>query len=139
MDEELIEKLNNRNIPYLYYQDVDEYLDLLEENYPFNGSKINWDKTMNHKTFTIDNFEDIKNIFKTEFNTLMSEDNESNFYYIGDNITEYVYEISIINILNLIEIVFEEIPQHHYFLSKNNDKCICISMENYLDYGEKKV
>lgn len=61
-------------------------------------------------------------------------DNNLQVIYIGDNLTEFGYQFELKHIEELL-VYFLDIPQHHYFISLEGDWCMCISYENYLDFG----
>ena len=56
--------------------------------------------------------------------------------YIGDSLTENGYEFYLNDLLKIIPFLVKEIPQHHYLLSKDFEKIICISFENEIEFGE---
>jgi len=40
------------------------------------------------------------------------------------------------DLLKIIPLLIEDIPQHHYFLSQDYTKIIYISFENEIEFGE---
>ena len=56
--------------------------------------------------------------------------------YIGDSLTENGYEFYLNDLLKIIPLLIENIPQHHYFLSQDYTKIIYISFENEIEFGE---
>ncbi|MES9681106.1 rhs-associated protein, partial [Bacillus safensis] len=60
--------------------------------------------------------------------------NDLQVIYIGDNLTEFGYQFELKHLKELL-VYFLDIPQHHYFISLEGDWCICLSFENYLDFG----
>ena len=56
--------------------------------------------------------------------------------YIGDSLTENGYEFLGEDLLKIVPFLVNEIPQHHYFLSKDFKKIIYISFENEIEFGE---
>lgn len=56
--------------------------------------------------------------------------------YIGDSLTENGYEFYLNDLLKIIPLLIEDIPQHHYFLSQDYTKIIYISFENEIEFGE---
>ena len=55
--------------------------------------------------------------------------------YIGDSLTENGYEFFGEDLLKIVPFLVNEIPQHHYLLSKDFKKIICISFENEIEFG----
>ena len=56
--------------------------------------------------------------------------------YIGDSLTENGYKFYLNDLLKIIPLLIEDIPQHHYFLSQDYTKIIYISFENEIEFGE---
>ena len=56
--------------------------------------------------------------------------------YIGDSLTENGYEFYLNDLLKIVPFLVNEIPQHHYFLSKDFKKIIYISFENEIEFGD---
>ena len=61
---------------------------------------------------------------------------EDEIIYIGDSLTEVGYEFYLKDLVKVIPFIIDEIPQHHYFLSKDFKKIIYISFENEIEFGE---
>lgn len=111
------------------------YLDLIEQKFEFDGSKIDWSQTNNHHSKNSNNESLLPDalLFITELKEKYL-DNNLQVIYIGDNLTEFGYQFELKHIEELL-VYFLDIPQHHYFISLEGDWCMCISYENYLDFG----
>ncbi|MEH7642872.1 rhs-associated protein, partial [Bacillus pumilus] len=111
------------------------YLDLIEQKFEFDGSKIDWLQTNNHHSKNSNNESLLPDalLFITELKEKYLANNLQ-VIYIGDNLTEFGYQFELKHIEELL-VYFLDIPQHHYFVPLEGDWCICISYENYLDFG----
>jgi hypothetical protein len=135
-DDELIKSLKlNKLDMCVNIIDSDKYLDFIEQKFVFIGSKIDWSKTNNHcsKKSNNDFLLTDTRLFITELKNVFFNNNVQ-VIYIGDNLTEFNYQFQMNNIEDLL-IYLLEIPQHHYFVSLEGAWCICISSENYIDFG----
>lgn len=136
-DEDLIKDLELKDL--LKYVKVHEnpeiYLDLIEQKFDFAGSKINWLQTNKHHSKSSNNESLLSDalLFITELKEKYLA-NDLQVIYIGDNLTEFGYQFELKHSKELL-VYFLDIPQHHYFISLEGDWCICISFENYLDFG----
>ena len=116
-------------------KDIDKLIKLIEHHFLFNGSRINWCQTEMHyhkKSNKESLFADTKE-FIVELREKYLKDNV-NVIYLGDNLTEYGYQFDLGDIDQHIDYLLG-IPQHHYFVPKDVNWCICISFESYLDFG----
>jgi hypothetical protein len=108
------------------------FVDYVETEYPFIGSRINFNELKNSLHYKIDNaniFERIKTIVvANKLNT------EEHIIYIGDNLLCNIYEFRLKHLIELLPSIME-IPQHHYFFAIKSKWCICISFENDLEFG----
>ncbi|MBY0185860.1 rhs-associated protein [Bacillus altitudinis] len=111
------------------------YLDLIEQKFEFDASKIDWSQTNHHHSMNSNNESLLPDalLFITELKEKYL-DNNLQVIYIGDNLTEFGYQFELKHIEELL-VYFLDIPQHHYFISLEGDWCMCISYENYLDFG----
>ncbi|AWI36918.1 hypothetical protein BA81_15746 [Bacillus safensis FO-36b] len=136
-DEDLIKDLELKDL--LKYVKVHEnpeiYLDLIEQKFVFAVSKINWLQTNKHHSKSSNNESLLSDapLFITELKEKYLA-NDLQVIYIGDNLTEFGYQFELKHLKELL-VYFLDIPQHHYFISLEGDWCICLSFENYLDFG----
>ncbi|EKF33716.1 hypothetical protein [Bacillus xiamenensis] len=136
-DEDLIKDLELKDLLNCVKvnKDPEIYLDLLEQKFEFDGSKIDWLQTKNHYSMNSNNESLLPDalLFITELKEKYL-DNNLQVIYIGDNLTEFGYQFELKHIEKLLA-YFLDVPQHHYFISLEGDWCMCISYENYLDFG----
>ncbi|TYS31780.1 rhs-associated protein [Bacillus pumilus] len=136
-DEDLIKDLELKDLLNCVKvnKDPEIYLDLLEQKFEFDGSKIDWLQTKNHYSMNSNNESLLPDalLFITELKEKYL-DNNLQVIYIGDNLTEFGYQFELKHIEELL-FYFLDVPQHHYFISLEGDWCMCISYENYLDFG----
>ncbi|WP_353855161.1 rhs-associated protein [Bacillus sp. Bos-x628] len=136
-DEDLIKDLELKDLLNCVKvnKDPEIYLDLLEQKFEFDGSKIDWLQTKNHYSMNSNNESLLPDalLFITELKEKYL-DNNLQVIYIGDNLTEFGYQFELKHIEELL-VCFLDVPQHHYFISLEGDWCMCISYENYLDFG----
>ena len=58
---------------------------------------------------------------------------EDEIIYIGDSLTEVGYEFYLKDLVKVIPFIIDEIPQHHYFLSKDFKKDYLYIIENEIE------
>ncbi|WP_342515118.1 rhs-associated protein [Sporosarcina sp. FSL K6-1522] len=136
-DDELVKDLvlNKLNKCVKVIKNPETYLDLIERKFEFNGSKIDWLQTNKHYSKESNNESLLTDT--SLFIAKLKEkylNNNVRVIYIGDNLTESGYQFEIKDIEQIL-VYLLDIPQHHYFLSIEGDWCLCISYENYLDFG----
>ncbi|MCM3025310.1 rhs-associated protein [Bacillus safensis] len=136
-DEDLIKDLELKDLlKYVkVHKNPEIYLELIEQKFDFAGSKINWLQTNKHHSKSTNNESLLPDalLFITELKERYLANNLQ-VIYIGDNLTEFGYQFELKHLKELL-VYFLDIPQHHYFISLEGDWCICISFENYLDFG----
>ncbi|MCM2988278.1 rhs-associated protein [Bacillus safensis] len=136
-DEDLMKDLELKDLLNCVkvHKNPEIYLDLIEQKFEFDGSKIDWSQTNNHHSKNSNNESLLPDalLFITELKEKYL-DNNLQVIYIGDNLTEFGYQFELKHIEELL-VYFLDIPQHHYFISLEGDWCMCISYENYLDFG----
>jgi len=140
-DTEIIKDLVESDLYHLvgHKEDQDYYLGLIGMKFYFIGSKIDWERTHNHigtkyddTTLICEAITFINNL--QEASLIQNEE----VIYIGDGGTDLVYTFCLTS-LSILLPVFLKVPQHHYFLPLDCRWCICITTENYLDFGISDV
>lgn len=134
-DEELVKDLKDIEKDVNVKEDPEPYLNLIEQKYEFDGSRIDWLQTNKHYSKKSNNellLTDAKQFIAEIKDKYLSDDDQ--VLYIGDNLTEFAYQFEIKDIEMIIG-YFLDILQHHYFIDLKGEWCICISYENYLDFG----
>ncbi|WP_208911692.1 hypothetical protein [Paracidovorax avenae] len=147
LDEEIIEKIKQ----FIYENEVaieknqDSLIKILNENFYFLGSKIDWSKTKNHwrkdynqQNITVDNLEKLTitrvQLENEGFNEVIER--FSNVFYINDSSLDFGLKISKKSFWDIFEILIINVPQHHYFFPPDGSWCLAITMGGFIDYGE---
>ncbi|MFC0561489.1 rhs-associated protein [Halalkalibacter alkalisediminis] len=136
-DDELVKDLvlNGINKCVKVIKNPETYLNLIEQKFEFNGSKIDWLQTNKHYSKESNNESLLTDasLFITELKE-KHLNNNVRVMYIGDSLTEFGYQFELKDIEQIL-VYFLDIPQHHYFIPLEGDWCLCITYENYLDFG----
>ncbi|MFC2722077.1 MAG: hypothetical protein ACFN00_07385, partial [Flavobacteriaceae bacterium] len=110
----------------------------LSKHFLFAGGRIDFSNLNNNKFVKSDqrniSFDAANFIKKLIEEKKCSKDDV--IIYIGDSLTENGYEFFLNDLLKIVPFLVNEIPQHHYLLSKDFKKIICISFENEIEFGE---
>ena len=137
-DNLLIKNVEEQNITYTVISNLSYYMENLSKHFPFIGSRIDFSSLHNYKLVKSDqgnvSFDVVNFIQKLIEEKIFSKEDE--IIYIGDSLTEVGYEFYLKDLLKVIPFIIDEIPQHHYFLSKDFKKIIYISFENEIEFGE---
>lgn len=137
-DNILIEYVEDRKINYTVISNISYYIENLSKLFLFIGGRINFSNLNNNKFVKSDqrniSFDAANFIKKLIEEKIYSKDDV--IIYIGDSLTENGYEFYLNDLLKIIPFLVKEIPQHHYLLSKDFEKIICISFENEIEFGE---
>lgn len=136
-DDEII-KFLNKNFSDVKVKDNESAIDFLSDTFKFTGSKI--DLSQEYNFILIENINRnykniIENINKSKhiINKIKST---SQIHYVGDNLSGI--EIIFCNkfFSCILSFLIENIPEHHYFFSKDKKWCLFIATEGYIEYGE---
>jgi hypothetical protein len=138
-DNELLEKLKTEieENTIIIHENIEDIISEIEANYTMGFNGIDWDKKK--PLFFIDFnseaklLEKIDNEFVEIINIFPELLNEK-LVFIGDNLTELGYEVSLKDFIRLKNF-FLSIPQHIYLWFPNIKKCINITFENELIFG----
>ena len=102
--------------------------------------KIDLSKENNYISYDFkkNNFLDMIKFF--EFKKIKEEILASNeIHYIGDGITNSELVFSGKEFFKVLEFLFENIPEHHYFFDEDRRWCLLIATEGWIAYGEKSI
>ena len=133
---EFINKIGNIR----YYPDSNYGVGYLNNNFRFLGTKIDLSKEKNYIShdFKENDFLDMMKFF--EFKDIKEKILESNqIHYIGDGITNSELVFSGKDFFKVLEFLFENVPEHHYFFDENRRWCLLIATEGWIAYGEKSI
>ena len=137
-DNILIKYVEKQKINYTVISNLSYYIENLSKHFLFAGGQIDFSNLNNNKFVKSDqrniSFDAANFIKKLIEDKICSKDDV--IIYIGDNLTENGYEFYLNDLLKIIPFLVKEIPQHHYLLSKDFEKIICISFENEIEFGE---
>ena len=137
-DNILIKYVEKQKINYTVISNLSYYIENLSKHFLFAGGQIDFSNLNNNKFVKSDqrniSFDAANFIKKLIEEKICSK--EDVIIYIGDSLTENGYEFYLNDLLKIIPFSVKEIPQHHYLLSKDFEKIICISFENEIEFGE---
>lgn len=137
-DNILIKYVEEQKINYAIISNLSYYIETLSKHFLFAGGRIDFSNLNNNKFVKSDqrniSFDAANFIKKLIEEKICSK--EDVIIYIGDSLTENGYEFYLNDLLKIIPFLVKEIPQHHYLLSKDFEKIICISFENEIEFGE---
>ena len=123
-----------------YFPDSDYGVEYLNKNFSFLGSKIDLSKEKNYISYDFkkNDFLDMMKFF--EFKDIKEKILESNeIHYVGDGITNSELVFSGKEFFKLLEFLFVNVPEHHYFFDIEKKWCLLIATEGWIAYGEKSI
>ncbi|WP_339013533.1 type IV secretion protein Rhs [Fusobacterium animalis] len=121
-----------------YFPDSNYGVEYLNNNFSFLGTKIDLSKEKNYISYDFkkNNFLDMIKFF--EFKKIKEEILASNeIHYIGDGITNSELIFSGKEFFKILEFLFENIPEHHYFFDEDRRWGLLVATEGWITYGEK--
>ena len=135
-----IKEFVNRTENIYYFTDSDYGVEYLNNNFSFLGTKIDLSKEKNYRShdFKENDFLDMMKFF--EFKDIKENILASNeIHYVGDGITNSELVFSGEEFFKVLEFLFENVPEHHYFFDENRRWCLLIATEGWIAYGEKYI
>ncbi len=137
-DNILIKSVEEQKINYTVISNLSYYIENLSKHFLFVGERLDFNNLSNHKFVKSEqrdiSFDAVNFIKKLIEEKICSKDDA--IIYIGDSLTENGYEFYLNDLLKIVPFLVNEIPQHHYFLSKDLKKIIYISFENEIEFGD---
>ena len=137
-DNILIKFVEEQKINYTIISNLSYYIENLSKHFLFVGERLDFNNLSNHKFVKSEqrdiSFDAVNFIKKLLEEKMCSKDDA--IIYIGDSLTENGYEFYLNDLLKIVPFLVNEIPQHHYFLSKDFRKIIYISFENEIEFGD---
>ena len=137
-DNILIKSVEEQKINYTVISNLSYYIENLSKHFLFVGERLDFNNLSNHKFVKSEqrdiSFDAVNFIKKLLEEKMCSKDDA--IIYIGDSLTENGYELYLNDLLKIVPFLVNEIPQHHYFLSKDFKKIIYISFENEIEFGD---
>ena len=135
-----IKEFINRTENIYYFPDSDYGVEYLNNNFRFLGTKIDLSKEKNYISYDFkkNDFLDMMKFF--EFKDIKEKILESNeIHYVGDGITDSELVFSGKEFFKVLEFLFINIQEHHYFFDVEKKWCLFIATEGWIDYGEKSI
>ena len=136
--EDEIKEFVNKTENIYYFPDSNYGVEYLNNNFSVLGTKIDLSKENNYIScdFKKNDFLDMIKFF--EFKKIKEEILASNeIHYIGDGITNSELIFSGKEFFKILEFLFENIPEHHYFFDEDRRWCLLVATEGWITYGEK--
>ena len=133
-----IKEFVSRTENVYYFPDSNYGVEYLNNNFSFLGTKIDLSKENNYIScdFKKNDFLDMIKFF--EFKKIKEEILASNeIHYIGDGITNSELIFSGKEFFKILEFLFENIPEHHYFFDEDRRWGVLVATEGWITYGEK--
>ena len=133
-----IKEFVSRTENVYYFPDSNYGVEYLNNNFSFLGTKINLSKENNYISYDCktNNFLDMIKFF--EFKKIKEEIlASSEIHYIGDGITNSELIFSGKEFFKILEFLFENIPEHHYFFDEDRRWGLLVATEGWITYGEK--
>ncbi len=142
LDDEIKDKLLSLNFPTKIIDDWQHLANKLSSRFDWIGSKIDWSKTINHRTESLEgSYPDwilkIKNFISNNIVNNVIQSAEE-IYYINDSSLDFAISFFGEDFNSFLSFILENIPQHHYFFDFNINWCLMISSEGYVDFGFTK-
>ena len=138
--EDEIKEFVSRTENIYYFPDSDYGVEYLNKNFSFLGSKIDLSKEKNYISYDFkkNDFLDMMKFF--EFKDIKENILTSNeIHYVGDGITNSELVFSGKEFFKVLEFLFVNIPEHHYFFDENRKWCLLIATEGWIAYGKKSI
>ena len=133
-----IKEFVSRTENVYYFPDSNYGVEYLNNNFSFLGTKIDLSKENNYIScdFKKNDFLDMIKFF--EFKKIKEEIlASSEIHYIGDGITNSELIFSGKEFFKILEFLFENIPEHHYFFDEDRRWGLLVATEGWITYGEK--
>ena len=135
-----IKEFANKTENIYYLPDSNYGVEYLNNNFRFLGTKIDLSKEKNYVSYDFkkNNFLDMMKFF--EFEDIKEKILESNeIHYVGDGITDSELVFSGKEFFKVLEFLFINIQEHHYFFDVEKKWCLFIATEGWIAYGEKSI
>lgn len=135
-----IKEFANKTENIYYFPDSNYGVEYLNNNFRFLGTKIDLSKEKNYVSYDFkkNNFLDMMTFF--EFEDIKEKILESNeIHYVGDGITNSELVFSGKEFFKVLEFLFINIQEHHYFFDVEKKWCLFIATEGWIAYGEKSI
>lgn len=135
-----IKEFANKTENIYYFPDSNYGVEYLNNNFSVLGTKLDLSKENNYISYDFkkNNFLDMIKFF--EFKKIKEKIlSGKEIHYIGDGITNSELIFSGKDFFSVLEFLFENVPEHHYFFDENEKWCLLIATEGWIAYGEKSI
>ncbi len=131
---EFVNKIEN----IYYFSDSNYGVEYLNNNFSVLGTKLDLSKEINYTSYDFkkNDFSSMIKFFelkKIKEKILSSKE----IHYIGDGITNSELIFSGKEFFKILEFLFENIPEHHYFFDEDRRWGLLVATEGWITYGEK--
>lgn len=139
LDDEIKMKLSQLSEPPELVDNWENIADKLSNSFDWKGTKIDWSKTLKHKSNQL--FGSYSNWLSTIRKFIVDNDistkirESGDIYYINDSSLNFAVHLKFNQFDSFLALAIENIPQHHYFFDSSNKWCLVISSEGYIDFG----
>ena len=107
----------------------------ISECYPLYGAKIDWRRLASCFEDRTSNLHRHPQRFEEFFhNVILRFRLEGDITYVGDGLTDFSLHGPIEKFDRLLGAIFD-VPQHHYFLGRDLDWCMCFTMEGDMNFA----
>lgn len=139
-DKLIIDHIKELGINCKVISDPSAICAVINNKFPFQGERIDFRRLNNSKFFQSYNDNTLSGDTVSFIKTLLEGkrlEEEDTFIHVGDGLTENGYELSVKDLLRIIPFIINDVPQHHYLITKDFKKIIFISYECALEFGER--
>ena len=112
----------------------DDYIRLLEETYPWGGSKIDWARVPNAIGERNSDSNDVAGCRAFTLKVLRDHVLSGEVVYISDSALDISLIFSVAKLSKMVPILVQY-PQHHYFMEKDAKWCLVFTHEGDMDFG----
>jgi len=130
---ELIEGFTNS----LAQVPTEELSDLLSSSFEWAGSKIDWKTAKDHqykKMIDLQSHNEVEQfIIKTNISRTILD--SKHICYVNDGPLDFGLIIKPEIFFDILHIIYENVPLHHYFFDNKATWCLAITAEGYIDFG----
>lgn len=129
-DDELIEAAKKAEIALSPLDGLDDWVGILERHFPFRMGRIDWGVVSGMRHAKVADNDDCIAAFKVADELSAA----GSLIYLGDSLTELVYEFNSVDLERLLHIV-SDVPQHHFVFPPDAAWCINVTFEGDAYFG----
>jgi len=139
LDEELKRQLADRGIAAEPVP-CEEITGLLDDAFPWSGSKIDWGRTSGHLCAGYGAEDACANVirFVRQEAVWQALHLSRVIYYVNDGVLDFGLVFSPDSFLDVFAIIIGNVPLHHYFYDDKAAWCLAVTAEGYIDFAFSK-